>query len=172
MDRSAESPSCIPAKVSAGAHRGGFARRVSLRLAVLALVLGGLGGCDYLAGRTVSVEFASAPGIQAEEPVYFAGVLVGKTGEPQIVQGKVHVPVQLMRRHKDALPKTTAFAISTVPDGSEERCLVGHDVGAVLPVDAVGADGVYRGFATEFELTLLVGAKKAKDFFESLPRQP
>lgn len=132
------------------------------------LVLGSSNsGCDYLGGRTIAVEFSSAAGIREDLPVYFAGVLVGKTGEPRLVRGKAQVPVVLMRQHSDALVPSTVFALSRVPGTENEPCLVAHDVGAVLPENMIARSDLYHGFTNEFELAMVVGAAKAKEFLES-----
>jgi hypothetical protein len=126
-------------------------------------------GCDTLGGRTVTVDFASAEGIEAGVPVFFAGVLVGETRDPVVIAGRAAVPVRLSRRHREALPRGAAFAIGTAPDGSG-RGLIGYDLGPAVEFPNREPD-TYPGFASEFELTLLVGVQQAREFWEALGHQ-
>jgi hypothetical protein len=128
-----------------------------------------LSGCDSLGGRTVTVEFASAAGILPGQPVFFAGVVVGETREPTVVAGRATVPVRLWRQQRDALPHGAAFAVGTAPDGSGRACLVGYDLGAdAVPVGRTPYS--YPGFASELELTLVVGVQRAREFWEALEK--
>ena len=125
--------------------------------------------CDYIGGNTVQVEFQSAEGIARNQAVYFAGVRVGKTGTPVIIAGRVHVPVYLLCRNRDALPMDAVFASSDDPSEPGKRALVGYAV-SVLPARVEDGVSVYHGVSCELELAVLVGAAKARELFEEMRR--
>lgn len=128
-----------------------------------------LSGCDWIGGRTVMVEFQSADGIEGGQPVYFAGVKIGKTGSPTIVKGHARVPVYLSRSQRDALPVGAVFAIGDDPNQVGSRCLLGYAVSAV-PLRAENGAEIYQGVSNELELALLLGAEKARELMEQLQR--
>ena len=140
------------------------------RVAVAGLLaLLAVAACDRIGGRTVMVEFNSAGGVRSGERVYFAGVEVGRTGSPSIVKGKARVPVNLFRSQRDALPAGAVFAVGDDPRKPGTQCLQGYAVAAV-PHRAEDDTEVYQGVSNEFELTLLLGAQKAREFMEQLNR--
>lgn len=144
-------------------------RRRTIRVVAVVAFLASLPACEYMGGRTVLVEFQSGEGISADQAVYFAGVHVGKTGTPGIVAGQVRVPVHLLRRNRDALPRDAVFASSDDPNESGKRALVGYAV-SVLPARIEDGAPIYRGVSCELELAVLVGAAKARELFEEMRR--
>ena len=153
-----------------GSRGSGLGGPILARLAGVVLAISALfaaSGCDTLGGRTVIIDFASAEGIEAGMPVFFAGVRVGETGDPVVVTGRAAIPVRLPRRHRDALPTGAAFAVGITPDGNDRRCLIGYDLGLAVGFPDREPD-TYPGFASEFELTLLVGVHQTREFWEAL----
>jgi hypothetical protein len=139
--------------------------RLSFQLLPALFVASMVAGCDYVGGRTVMVDFASADGVEEDTGVYFAGVQVGKTGVPDIVAGRAHVPVYLTRRHKEALPQGAVFVLEGDPLRPGVPRLSGYDLG-----DAVSrrTDGLYPGFTSELEMALVVGAATARELWRQL----
>lgn len=136
---------------------------ILLLLAALSLLT--TSACERIGGKTIQVEFRSAEGIGKDQPVYFAGVRIGWTGEPSIIEGRAMVPAYLARRHRDALPIGCVFVITEDPNKPGERALVGHDVGSIQRQMKDGTE-VYPGVGNEVELALMIGAQKAKDFWK------
>jgi hypothetical protein len=122
-------------------------------------------GCDYVGGRTVTVDFASADGVEEGTGVYFAGVQIGETGEPDIVAGRAHVPVHVTRRHKEALPQGAVFVLEEDPLRPGVPRLSGYDLGDGVPRRT---DGLYPGFTSEIEMALVVGAATARELWRQL----
>jgi len=123
--------------------------------------------CERDGGRTVTVEFRSAQGIQGGRPVYFAGVEIGKTGSPTIISGKAHVPVYLFRSQRNAVAPGSVFLIADDPNDHGASCLVGHALNYPTPTVA-GSPEVYQGVSSQLELAVLIGADRAKEFWEKL----
>lgn len=144
--------------------RPGIRRFMSLVGALLWL---GVAGCQSIGGRTVYAEFASLEGLSDGRPVYFAGVQIGTTGDPVIVQGKAQLPVHMYRSQADALPAGVVFAITEDPKQPGARCLQGYAVSSVRRREVDGKE-IYQGVSNELELALIVGAEHAKDLWEAL----
>lgn len=123
-------------------------------------------GCQAIGGRTITVEFRSSEGLHSGDAVYLAGVQIGESGEAAVVGGKSHVPVQLYRKHKDAVPAGTVFLISTDEKQPDRKCLIGY--GAVLSNGGAGSNAMFPGATNWIELVAIVGAEKAKSLVNRL----
>lgn len=121
--------------------------------------------CDYVGGRAVTVDFASADGVHSGMPVYFAGVQVGKTGDPDVVAGRAVVQVRLARRFVDALPPGAVFVVQAGFGRPEDARLVGYDLAGRVPR---AANGAYPGFSSELEMAVLVGTATAQELWRQL----
>jgi hypothetical protein len=144
-------------------------RRVHVARVVTTLIL--IAGCQSIGGRTVLVDFQSAEGIASGQPAYFAGVQVGTTKDPTVVEGRARIPVRLWRRYRDALPVSAVFAVGDDPNQPTSRALLGYPVGTI-PRRLENGVEVYQGVSCELELAVLIGAEKARELMNAIQRSP
>ena len=145
--------------------------RISIRkparaVLLMAVLLVAFSGCQTVGGRTITVEFRSSEGLRSGDSVYLAGVQIGESGEPTVVAGKSHVPVQLYRKHKDAVPAGTVFLLTADEKRSGQKCLIGY--GADLANSGTAVAEVFLGATNWVELVTMVGAEKAKGLINRL----
>ena len=126
-------------------------------------------GCERIGSRTVQAEFRSVEGLGSERPVYLAGVQIGTTGVPIVVDGRAQVPIRIWHSQRDALPLDSVFAIATDPNLPSELCLIVYEVPSLIPRDENGTQ-VFPGASTEMELAVLIGVEKARALWELLGR--
>lgn len=135
-------------------------------IVAVALLVGGA-GCDWLGtvgGRTVQVELGRAPNVEAGLAVYAARIEIGVTGTPEVVSGKVVLPVHLYRRHGEAVSPQAVFVLGDDPHRPGRLCFVVYDLGPQLAaVAGVAGHGKYRGFASVWELALVIGREAAQE---------
>ena len=147
--------------------------RISIRKPAMSVLLMAVGaaafsGCQTVGGRTITVEFRSSEGLRSGDSVYLAGVQIGEAGEPTVVAGKSHIPVQLYRKHKDAVPAGTVFLITGDEKRMGHKCLTGY--GAVLANGDKVSSEIFPGATNWIELVALVGAEKAKGLADRLTK--
>jgi MlaD protein len=150
--------------VAANSTEFGSRRR---RVAIICVLSLALGACQQIGGRTISVEFENAEGLRGGEHVYFSGVEIGRTGAPQIVQGRARVPVYLYRNQRDAVTPGSVFIVTEDPRKEKTLCLEGYAVHFPTPTTP-GTEQVYHGVSSEVELAVLLGADRARELWEQL----
>src|ERR1035441_4563976 len=101
-------------------------RRITMAMLPMAVLAAAFSGCQTVGGRTITVELRSSEGLRNGDSVYLAGVQIGESGGPTVVDGKSHVPVQLYRQHKDAVPAGTVFLITGDDKRTDHKCLIGY----------------------------------------------
>src|ERR1019366_8585204 len=143
-------------------------RRIAMALLSMAVLAAAFSGCETVGGRTITVEFRSSEGLRSGDSVYLAGVQIGESGEPAVVAGKSHVPVQLYRKHKDAVPTGTVFLSTGDEKRPDHKCLIGY--GAVLADSGKVSSEMFPGATNWIELVALVGAEKAKGLANRLTK--
>ena len=148
-------------KCSLSNRTGVMQKSVLACLAALMAICGaGFGaGCQRLGGRTVRVEFRSVEGILGGEVVYLAGIAIGETGEPRLVEGHAVVPVMLFRPHRDALPPNAVFLLKSDRIREGRNCLTVYRGSPDRTPPA--RREVFSGASNRFELILLLGAELA-----------
>jgi hypothetical protein len=122
------------------------------------VLLAGLVACQSIGGRTTHVEFRSSEGLQSGDRVYLAGVEIGTADEAAVVAGVSSVPVQLYRRHKDAVPPGTVFLLTSDEHRPPHKCLIGF--GAALAAKADPSKTTFKGASNWIELAALIGQDK------------
>jgi hypothetical protein len=133
---------------------------------LMALLATAFSGCQTVGGRTITVKFRSSEGLRSGDAVYLAGVQVGECGAPAVAVGKSNVPVQLYRKHKDAVPAGTVFLLTADEKRSGQKCLIGY--GADLANSGTAVAEVFLGATNWVELVTMVGAEKAKGLINRL----
>jgi len=127
-----------------------------------------LAACDYIGGKTITVDLSSVNGVQAGDEVFFAGVQIGRTGTPDVVAGRAKIPVHLLRRHENALPDGAVFVVKAGDAQDQSTKLVGYDLGKSV---TRAPDGSYPGFSNELEMAMALGASLAQDFWKMIDSQ-
>ena len=128
-----------------------------------------LSGCKTLGGKSIEVEFSSAPGLTSGGNVYLQGVPIGSSGSPTLVAGKVRVPVTIFRANKEAIAPGAVFLISDDSAQPGKKCLVAYQFsGGVAP--ASQSPQVYQGASGWLEVIMIVGKEKADQIRRDLMR--
>lgn len=143
-------------------------RTSAMAVLLMALLATAFSGCQTVGGRTITVKFRSSEGLRSGDAVYLAGVQIGECGAPEVAVGKSNVPVQLYRKHKDAVPAGTVFLLTADDKRPGQKCLIGY--GAVLANGGQLSGEIFPGATNWIELVSLVGAEKAKGLVNRLTR--
>ena len=135
---------------------------------VLLAFVFGISGCQTLGSRKVVVQIRDAGGLRGGEAVYMAGIRIGRTGEPRLVNGTANVPVTIYREHKDALLSGSVFLLS--PDPNEKPRLAFRVTAcSQLKQDKADPD-VFAGAPTQIEFIAMCGVEKAKELLQDLAK--
>jgi hypothetical protein len=152
--------------------RGGRGEFLGVVVAI-ALLMGGA-GCQWISGiggRTVQVEFGRSVAVESGLAVYASTIEIGFTGAPEVLAGKVVLPVHLYRKHREAVPPEAVFVLDDDPERPGKSCFVVYDLGAELAGKAgVVGGGRYRGFASIWELALVIGREAAQELVGRVER--
>ena len=114
------------------------------------------------------VQIRDAGGLRGGEAVYMAGIRIGSTGEPRLVNGVAHVPVTIYRAHKDALPGGSVFLLSPDPNEKSRQAFL---VTACSQGQRDQKDPeVFAGAPTQIEFIAMCGVEKAKELLQDLAK--
>jgi hypothetical protein len=128
----------------------------------------GVSGCQNLGGRRITVQIRDADGLRGGEAVYMAGVRIGTTDEPLLVNGTAHVPVTIYRAYKEALPSGSIFLISPDPNANARLALIG--TGCSQSQQGRANRDVYDGASTRIEFIAMCGMGEAKELLKNLTK--
>jgi len=106
------------------------------------------------------VWFQNAPDIGPQAPITIGSQLIGHTGSPSVVNGRLRLPIVLTS--SDAVPDATIFVVTHDPRGSR---LVARPRGSPLHLSST-EPYQFRGASNEFEYVWM----RAKDTFGDLIR--
>lgn len=137
-------------------------------VAVFALTLPSCGWMNTVGGREIQVVFRNAGDLQTGAAAYVSGVEVGVSRDPQVVNGRAVVPVQLYRQQKNAVAAGTVFLIMSDPKRVGKNCLAGY--GAGLSPDPSKPDELFFGASNRLELVGLIGLQKVTDLIDKLKK--
>lgn len=120
----------------------------------------GSAACQRIGGRSVTVEFRSAPEVRQGDAVYVAGVRIGEVCRIAVTRGTAQVSVRIDRRHRNALASGMIFLLGRDDAEPGRSCLVGYVLRRQEPV--AQSDGVYPGVSSRLELLLRLGDDAAR----------
>jgi len=125
-------------------------------------------GCEGVGGRSVLVEFRNAEGIVGGESVYYAGVKIGITQAPAIVDGRAQVHVKIDRKNLDTIAPGAIFLAKTDPLDPRKTALFvsacsDRQPGQVQP-------DLFRGASSRLEFVGMCGAERARQLWDEFTK--
>ena len=125
-------------------------------------------GCQSIGGRKIAVQIRDASQIHGGEAVYMAGLRVGSTSEPRLVNGVAHVPVTIDRAHKEGFPGGSVFLLRSDPNEKSKMAFLITSC-TKAPADKLDPN-LFLGAPTRIEFVATCGAEIAKEFFNDFPK--